>query len=113
MEFLGYRRENMVSDIGEFSLRGDILDIYPINDNPVRIEFWGDEIESIRYFNVDTQKTIKLTQKVEIWARSKILLNDIENLKNKMQKFTLFRKTKLMKNIKKVLIFGLKDRLRV
>lgn len=83
---LGYRRENMVSDIGEFSLRGDILDVYPINDNPVRIEFWGDEIESIRYFNVDTQKTIKLAQKVEIWARYKILLNDIQILKDKMQK---------------------------
>ena len=52
---MGYKRESMVSAVGEFSLRGDILDIYPTNDEPIRIEFWGDEIESIRYFNINSQ----------------------------------------------------------
>ncbi len=81
---MGYKRENMVSDAGEFSLRGDILDVFPINDEPVRIEFWGDEIESIRYFSVNTQKTVKITDKVTIAPRYKIFLDDIDSLKKSM-----------------------------
>ena len=48
---LGYKRSTMVSDIGEFSIRGDITDVYTLEENPVRIEFWGDEIVDIRFFN--------------------------------------------------------------
>ncbi|MCR4880936.1 MAG: transcription-repair coupling factor [bacterium] len=87
---LGYKRENMVSAIGEFSLRGDILDIYPINDEPVRIEFWGDEIESIRYFNINSQKTIKFADSAKIEPRFKIFLNDKTHLRKSMDK--LFEK---------------------
>ncbi len=55
---LGYKRSTMVSDIGEFSIRGDIADIYTLEEYPIRIEFWGDEIVDIRYFDNETQKTI-------------------------------------------------------
>ena len=55
---LGYKRSTMVSDIGEFSIRGDIADIYTLEDNPVRIEFWGDEIVDMRYFDNETQRAI-------------------------------------------------------
>ena len=48
---LGYKRSTMVSDISEFSIRGDITDVYSLTDNPVRIEFWGDEIVDIRFFD--------------------------------------------------------------
>ena len=48
---LGYKRSTMVSDIGEFSIRGDISDIYTLEDNAARIEFWADEIVDIRYFD--------------------------------------------------------------
>ena len=51
LTLLGYRRSTMVSDIGEFSIRGDISDIYALHETPVRIEFWGDEIVDIRFFN--------------------------------------------------------------
>lgn len=55
---LGYNRETMVSKTAEYALRGFVLDIFPINeDNPVRIEFFGDEIESIKYFDIDSQKS--------------------------------------------------------
>ena len=63
---LGYKRSTMVSDIGEFSIRGDIADIYTLEDNPVRIEFWGDEIVDIRYFNNETQKSIERVVSVKI-----------------------------------------------
>ena len=44
---------------GEFAVRGFIIDVFPVeSDNPVRIEFFDDEIESIRYFDPDTQKSL-------------------------------------------------------
>ena len=63
---LGYKRSTMVSDIGEFSIRGDIADIYTLDENPVRIEFWGDEIVDIRYFDNETQKSVSKGTKANI-----------------------------------------------
>jgi len=55
----GFDREPMVEMHGEFAIRGGILDIYPpVGDNPVRVEFFGDEIESIREFDAATQRSI-------------------------------------------------------
>ncbi len=54
----GYHRGNLVERRGEFSARGDIVDIYPITGEPVRVELFGDEVESIRRFNLDTQRSI-------------------------------------------------------
>jgi len=55
----GYHRETMVERRGEFSARGDIIDIYPITGEPVRVELFGDEVESIRHINLDTQRSVK------------------------------------------------------
>ena len=72
---LGYKRSTMVSDIGEFSIRGDIADIYSLEENPIRIEFWGDEIVDIRFFNNETQKSIKkITEPVYIRPLYKFVL---------------------------------------
>ena len=70
----GYKRSTMVSDIGEFSIRGDIADIFSLNENPVRIEFWGDEIVDIRFFNNETQKSIEKTTEIIISPVYKFLL---------------------------------------
>lgn len=52
----GYKRTSQVTDAGEFSLRGDILDVFPLNtESAVRIEFFGDEVEKIRNFDAETQ----------------------------------------------------------
>ncbi len=56
----GYKKESLVTMSGEFSIRGFIIDIYLINeDHPIRIEFFGNTIESIRYFDENSQRTIK------------------------------------------------------
>lgn len=55
---LGYTRESIVTLRGEFSVRGDIIDVYPSCGVPVRIELFGDEIESIRSFNIETQRSV-------------------------------------------------------
>ncbi len=71
---LGYKRSTMVSDIGEFSIRGDISDIYALNNLPLRIEFWGDEIVDIRFFDNETQKSVEKIQRAEILPLYKFIL---------------------------------------
>ena len=54
----GYERSDLVDRRGLFSVRGDIIDIYPLNEKePIRLEFFGDTLENIRYFNEQTQKS--------------------------------------------------------
>ena len=77
---LGYKRSTMVSDIGEFSIRGDIIDFYSLDKFPVRIELWGDEIVDIRYFNNETQKSVEKIQSAKIMPMYKFTLkNGIPN----------------------------------
>ncbi len=65
---LGYRKAPLVSEKGEFSERGWVIDIFPSNmDRPVRIEFFGDEIESLRTFEIDTQRSVDLLKDVRIF----------------------------------------------
>lgn len=73
---LGYRRTTMVSDLGEFSIRGDISDIYSLNDMPVRIEFWGDEIVDIRFFDNETQKSVEKIKEINILPLYKFIKGD-------------------------------------
>ena len=72
---LGYNRSTMVSDMGEFSIRGDVADIFTLKENPVRIEFWGDEIVDIRYFNSETQKSIEKIKEISILPIYKFILS--------------------------------------
>lgn len=62
----GYHRTKMVERRGEFSARGDIIDVYPITGEPVRVELFGDEVESIRLFNLDTQRSIKEIERFSV-----------------------------------------------
>lgn len=64
---LGYTRESLVEEIGTFAVRGGIVDIFPIHQEyPVRIEFFDDEIESIRQFDTQTQRTVTLCETCEL-----------------------------------------------
>ena len=57
---LGYEHADEVERIGQFSARGGIVDVYPINaENPVRIEFFGDEVDSLREFDLSTKRSLK------------------------------------------------------
>ena len=79
----GYSRVAMVEELGDFSIRGGILDVYsPLYPHPLRIEFFGDLVESLRLFSVGTQRTIRnLDEVVLLPAREAILqpsqLNDV------------------------------------
>lgn len=76
----GYTRVNKIDSPLQFALRGDILDIYPINeDNPIRIEFFDVEIESIRHFNISDQRSIDKIEKITITPANDIILSNEEN----------------------------------
>ena len=71
---IGYELNTLVSKTGELSSRGYIIDIFPINnDNPIRIEFWGDQIDSIREFDIDSQISKKEIDTVEINSYSEFI----------------------------------------
>jgi len=64
---IGYTRADTISRPGEFALRGGILDIYPLNQRePFRVDFFGDQIESIRRFDVDSQRSGKDCTQVKV-----------------------------------------------
>ncbi|HEO70908.1 MAG TPA: hypothetical protein ENN80_06550, partial [Candidatus Hydrogenedentes bacterium] len=68
---MGYVRELMVEQRGEMSIRGGILDIFPISSElPYRLEFFGDEVESIRRFEPETQRSVDRVKSVRILPRS-------------------------------------------
>jgi transcription-repair coupling factor (superfamily II helicase) len=71
-----FRRETMVQDVGSFSIRGGIVDIYPfMTDGPLRLEFFGDMIESIREFDVFSQKSTGTRRSVEIYPMKEYCLS--------------------------------------
>lgn len=67
---LGFKRQPLVEIQGDLSVRGGIIDIFSFSkENPVRIEFFGDEIESIRFFDVETQRSINSIEEIIIYPK--------------------------------------------
>ncbi len=86
---IGYKKVSRVLTQGEFSQRGDILDIFDMQaDSPYRLEFFGDEIDGIRIFDVDSQKSLENLDKVIIAPASDILLSS-EDYKRARQKIQI------------------------
>ena len=68
---LGYDREEQVEGPGQFAVRGGILDVYPLTEEvPIRVELWGDEIDSIRTFDVESQRSIENLEELLIYPAS-------------------------------------------
>jgi transcription-repair coupling factor (superfamily II helicase) len=66
---IGFLKKDFVEEYGDFAVRGGILDVFPfIGDNPIRFEFWGDSVESVREFDVISQRSIRELQKATIVA---------------------------------------------
>ncbi len=93
---VGYTRDTLVNKTGEFGVRGFIIDVFPIDEeNPIRIEFFDDEIESIRYFKPDTQKSISKIEEIKIKPFSEFLTtkNVVEEHFNKQKYLPKYTKT--------------------
>ena len=78
---LGYERFDLIDGRGEFSVRGGIIDISTTETTGIRIELWGDEIDSIRHFNIISQRSIDNMEKAEIFpAHEYVLDSSIEEV---------------------------------
>ena len=87
----GYTRDTIVNKTGEFAVRGFIIDVFPVeSDTAVRIEFFDDEIESIRYFDCDTQKSLSSISSILIRPCSEFLTMKIVEEDSSKQKFLPF-----------------------
>jgi transcription-repair coupling factor (superfamily II helicase) len=76
---MGYEKEYQVDNIGQFALRGGILDIFPLTeDNPVRIELWDDEVDTVRSFDVESQKSIEQIEELVIYPACELVLSTEE-----------------------------------
>ena len=88
---LGYEREAIVNGTGKIGVRGYIIDIFPISyENAVRIELWGDEIDNIRYFDIDSQLSLDEIDEVNIYPFTEFLLSNYTD--------DMIRKQKYLKN---------------
>ena len=74
---LGYQSVRAVEHMGEFSVRGGILDVFPMTEeNPIRIEFFDDEIDTIRYFSTETQRSINKVEKAALVPTFELVYSD-------------------------------------
>lgn len=89
---LGYEKVPIVTKSGEMAIRGYVIDVFPICfDNPIRIEFWGDTIDSIKYFDLESQISNDSTSDVYIYPFTEFLIQsgiEVED-KYKKQKYLL------------------------
>ena len=78
----GYSRASTVVEAGDFAFRGGIIDIFPATDKtPVRLDFFGDELETIRSFDIETQRTTETRDNIILAPVSEVFLTD-ENIAN-------------------------------
>ena len=85
---LGYERSEMVEGRGMFAIRGGIVDVSLDDKYGIRIEFWGDEIDSIRKFEILSQRSSEMSEEVSIYpAHEFILESDLEDIKKKIDEY--------------------------
>ena len=78
---MGYEKTYQVEEPGQFSIRGGIIDIYDLTEeNPYRIELWGDEVESIRRFDVLSQRSVEALRTVTIYPATEMILTKQQKL---------------------------------
>lgn len=83
---LGYERNDWVDGVGQFAVRGGILDIFPMSSEcPFRVELWGEEIDSIRSFDVESQRSIENVETLSVYPAAEMVL-DQERIDRGLQK---------------------------
>ena len=93
---LGYENETIVTETGKVGVRGYVVDIFPTGEeNPIRIEFWGDTIDSIKYFDVETQLTTKEIKEINIFPYTEFILSEEKDDIERKQKYLQYYSDKI------------------
>ncbi|MFZ5646224.1 MAG: transcription-repair coupling factor [Bacillota bacterium] len=94
---MGFDRCDMVEGRGQFSARGGILDVFPVmSENPVRLEFFDDQLDSIRFFDVDTQRSVEKCREINI-SPAVELVADHQSREEALRRLEAEYKTQLKK----------------
>ncbi|MBQ9983998.1 MAG: transcription-repair coupling factor [Lachnospiraceae bacterium] len=74
---LGYERNDWVDGVGQFAIRGGILDIFPMSSEcPFRVELWGEDVDSIRSFDVESQRSIENVDALSVYPAAEMILDE-------------------------------------
>lgn len=85
---LGYERNDLIENKGQFSIRGGIVDVGLSEKIGVRIEFWGDEVDSIRFFQISSQRSTEMLKEITIFPAHELIVQDLsEAVKNIQEKY--------------------------
>lgn len=85
---LGYERSDLIENKGQFSIRGGIVDVGLSEKIGVRIEFWGDEVDSIRFFQISSQRSTEMLKEITIFPAHELIVQDLsETVKNIQEKY--------------------------
>ncbi|KIL52516.1 transcription-repair coupling factor [Jeotgalibacillus soli] len=102
---IGYNRSEMVNSPGEFSVRGGILDVYPLtSSHPVRIELFDTEVDSIRLFSADDQRSMETLQSISIGPASELIVEP-----EHLERIAVELGNRLKQSLKKVKKESIKD----
>ncbi len=82
----GYERCDMVEGAGQFSLRGGILDFFPPDaPHPVRADFWGDMVDTLQYFDIDTQRSMEPVEEIHLLPAAELIITDRSALSGRIR----------------------------
>ncbi len=103
----GYSRCDMIEGAAQFSIRGSIIDIYPVNSNyPVRIELWGDNVDTVSAFDIESQRRIDTLKEVRISPASELIFESnevfIERLNQILKKIKTDAADKITADIERI-----------
>ena len=105
----GYVRTEICDGVGQFAVRGGIVDIFATgSDNPIRIEFWGDEIDNISYFDVESQRRTDTVDEIKVFPANELpfdenkLAVDLKNYIDKTPKLTETQKEFILQDINRL-----------
>jgi transcription-repair coupling factor (superfamily II helicase) len=85
---LGYERSDLIENKGQFSIRGGIVDVGLSEKIGVRIEFWGDKVDSIRFFQISSQRSTEMLKEITIFPAHELIVQDLsEAVKNIQEKY--------------------------
>ena len=92
---MGYEKVAQVDGMGQFSVRGGIIDIFPLTEEvPYRIELWGDEVDSIRTFDPESQRSIEQVEEAVIYPATEMVLGKeevragVDKIEKELKKYT-------------------------
>ena len=105
LTLLGYERYEQIDGVGQFSVRGGILDFFaPDLENPIRAEFWGDEIDSLSFFELSTQRRTESIDEITLSPTSEVFISDAEDLAKAIEKKASLLRSEKSQSAKEMLL---------